>query len=335
MAKILVTGGAGYIGSHFCKMAARQGHDLAVIDNLSTGNKWALRWGRFYEGDLRNPSDIDRALEQFRPDAVVHFAGSALVGESVLHPEKYAENNTAATRNLINAMRDNGVKNIVFSSTCAVYGQPESFPITEQTPPNPINPYGLSKLEAEKAIKQASSEWGLNYTILRYFNVAGSDPELEIGENHDPETHIVPNTLTAIFKRKALQVYGDDYGTPDGTCIRDYVHVMDLANAHILALHRHANAGFQSEVINLGSGNPCSVKSIIENAEKVTGQEALIEYMPRRPGDPPTLYADNSRAKAVLGWNPERSRIDVVINDAWQWERIKERKISAYKNDLS
>lgn len=334
MAKILVTGGAGYIGSHFCKMAAKQGHDLAVIDNLSTGNKWALRWGKFYQGDLRNTADIDQALKQFKPDAVVHFAGSALVGESVLHPEKYMENNTAATKNLINAMRYNGVNNIVFSSTCAVYGQPEFFPITEKTPPKPINPYGVSKLEAEKAIRQASAEWGLNFTVLRYFNVAGSDPELEIGENHDPETHIVPNTLTAIFRRKALQVYGDDYDTPDGTCIRDYVHVVDLANAHILALHRHTAPEFESEIINLGSGNPCSVKSIIQSAERVTGQEALIEYMPRRPGDPPTLYADNGKAKSVLGWNPERSRIDLVINDAWQWERVKERRISEYKNDL-
>lgn len=335
MSRILVTGGAGYIGSHFCKMASLKGHTIGVIDNLSTGNKWALRWGTFYKGDLRNLNEIESAIKDFNPEYVVHFAGSSLVGESILYPEKYMDNNVYATCNLIEAMYKYSIRNIIFSSSCAVYGQPETLPITEETFKNPINPYGQSKLDVENFIRESHEKYGIHYTILRYFNVAGCDPESEIGEYHHPETHIIPNTLSSIFNEEAIYLYGTNYNTPDGTCLRDYVHVFDICRAHLLAVDQMGQSRIKSEVINIGSGKPHSVKEIIRCAERITGKKALIEYRSNRVGDPPILYASNERALSVLGWEPEQSSIDDIIRDAWKWEEIKDHKIKQYKHKLS
>lgn len=333
MTRILVTGGAGYIGSHFCKLIARNGHELYVFDNLSTGNKWALRWGTFIKGDLQNMSDIDYVLSSCKPDIIIHFAGSALVEESIIFPEKYISNNAIATSNLVQMMHIHEVKDIIFSSTCAIYGEPKSFPITEDVELNPINIYGISKLKAEQSIKVANKQWGLRYTILRYFNVAGCDPELEIGEYHNHETHLIPNILSSIYNKKSVRIYGDDYNTRDGTCIRDYIHVIDIVNAHMLAIDLHLKDKFSDVILNLGSGKPCSIKEIIKHAEEITNQKLLIDWQPRRKGDPPILYSDNSKARSLLDWSPQKSKIDLIIKDAWNWEKTKEEKIKIYMSN--
>lgn len=317
--KVLVTGGAGYIGSHTCKALAASGHEPVVFDNLSTGNRNLVRFGRMIYGDINDASATRQAMAKERPDAVIHFAASAYVGESMRHPRAYYRNNIGGTLNLLDAMHDAGVAKLVFSSSCATYGVPETIPISENSPQQPINPYGESKLFCETMMRAAASAEQLNCIALRYFNASGADPEGEIGELHDPETHIIPLILSAIAGHTdSFGIMGNDYDTPDGTCIRDYLHVNDLARAHVLALEKLSGSpGF--DAINLGTGRGYSVKEVVAAAERVTGGNLNVGIVDRRPGDPPSLVADPAKARAALGWQPELSDIDTIIDTAWKW----------------
>lgn len=320
MSVILVPGGAGYIGSHACKALAAAGHTPVVYDNLVFGHRWAVRWGPLEEGDLADRARLDQVFQRWRPEAVMHFAAFAFVGESVIDPGKYYRNNVAATLTLLEAMRDHRVNQLVFSSTCATYGVPEVSPIDEDHPQRPINPYGASKLMVERMLADFGIASGLRSTTLRYFNAAGADPGGEIGEDHDPETHLIPLVLeTAMGLRPEIVIYGEDYPTPDGTCIRDYVHVEDLAQAHLLALDALATAPAGMTCYNLGNGQGFSVRQVIEAAERVTGQSINVLAGPRRAGDPPSLVGNAEKIRRELGWQPRHTDIDSIVATAWQW----------------
>lgn len=317
---ILVAGGAGYIGSHMVKDLIEHGYDVVVADNLSTGHKKAINpKAKFYYGDIRDRAFLDRIFVNEEIEAVVHFAAFSIVPESMSEPLKYFDNNTSGMVTLLEAMRDFGVKYIVFSSTAATYGTPEHMPIKETDPQKPINPYGLSKLMMEQMMAWADKAYGIKFVALRYFNVAGATPDGTIGEDHGPETHLVPIIMqVAQGKRKELSIFGDDYNTPDGTNVRDYVHVMDLADAHILAL-QYLKKNNQSNQFNLGSSTGFSNKQMLEAAREVTGKEIPAKMAPRRPGDPDSLVAASEKAREVLGWKPKFDDVHDIIATAWKW----------------
>jgi UDP-arabinose 4-epimerase len=316
---ILVTGGAGYIGSHTCKALAAAGYVPVALDNLSCGHRWAVRWGPLEVADLADREALDRVLRAHRIGAVIHFAASAYVGESMADPGKYFRNNVANTLNLLEAMREAQVATIVFSSTCATYGIPEAVPITEKQRQLPVNPYGESKLFIERALHWHDVAHGLRWMALRYFNAAGADPDGEIGEDHEPETHLIPLAIeTALGRRPELQVMGTDYPTPDGTAIRDFVHVTDLADAHVRAL-RHLAGGGAAGALNLGTGSGHSVREVVAMVERITGSRVNARNAPRRAGDPAALVAAPGRANEVLGWQPRWSGLDRIVQTAYQW----------------
>jgi UDP-arabinose 4-epimerase len=317
--KILVTGGAGYIGSHTCKLLASAGHVPIVFDDLSQGHEWAVKWGPLERGSLNDPGRLAEVFALHRVDAVVHFAASALVGESMSNPGKYFRNNALGTFNLIEAMRAADVGTIVFSSTCATYGNPVRVPIDESHPQAPVNPYGESKLMVEKMLRWYGESHGLKWIALRYFNAAGADPDGEIGEDHDPESHLIPLVIGGTLgRRPPVKVFGTDYATPDGTAIRDYIHVMDLADAHLRALDALA-AGTPSQAVNLGTGHGHSVREVIEAVSAVSERNVPFETAPRRGGDPPELVADPERARTVLAWTPRYAELPAIVEHAWRW----------------
>lgn len=317
---ILVLGGAGYIGSHAVDQLINKGYEVIVVDNLLTGHKAAVHPdARFYEGDIRDKTFLRSVFEKETIEGVLHFAASSLVGESVEKPLKYFNNNVYGMQVLLEVMHEFDVKNIVFSSTAATYGEPKEFPITESTPTNPKNPYGESKLMMEKMMKWCDNAYGMRYVALRYFNVAGAKSDASIGEDHTPETHLVPIILqVALGQREALAIYGDDYDTPDGTCVRDYVQVEDLITAHILALE-YLKAGNESNFFNLGSNQGYSVQEMLEAAREVTGKEIPAKIAPRRAGDPSRLVASSAKAQAILGWQPKFTDVKEIIKTAWEW----------------
>ncbi|WP_316571657.1 UDP-glucose 4-epimerase GalE [Neobacillus sp. YIM B06451] len=319
---ILVLGGAGYIGSHAVYQLTDQGYDAIVVDNLQTGHAEAVHpKAKFYKGDIRNKEFLRGVFEKEEIEGVLHFAANSLVGESMEKPLEYFNNNVYGTQVLLETMVEFGVKNIVFSSTAATYGEQSVMPITEDMPASPTNAYGETKLAMEKMMKWCEIAYGMNYVSLRYFNVAGARHTGEIGEDHQPETHLIPLILQVpLGQREAISIFGDDYDTEDGTCIRDYIHVEDLIDAHILAL-RYLQNGGGSEIINLGSGQGFSVKEMIEAARKVTGHEIPAKVVPRRSGDPSRLIASSEKAKQVLGWKPERTSVEQILEDAWKWHR--------------
>jgi len=318
---ILIVGGAGYIGSHLNKEISKKGIKTVIFDNLSYGHRDFVKWGTFEKGDLGNIEDIRSVFRKYPIEAVMHFAAFTYVGESVEDPQKYYLNNVKNTLNLLQVMLEENVKYFVFSSTCATYGNPVEIPITENHPQNPINPYGKGKLIVETVLKDYSDAYGLKYASLRYFNAAGADPDGEVGELHDPETHLIPLILdVASGKREDIKIFGTDYDTPDGTCIRDYIHVTDLAEAHILALEYLQNGG-KSDFFNLGNGNGFSVKEVIETARKVTGKNIKAAEADRRPGDPPILVGSSDKAKRTLNWNPKYDKLSKIIETAWNWHK--------------
>lgn len=319
--KIIVTGGAGYIGSHFVKRLIENGYQAIVIDDLSRGHIEAIHpEAAFKKTSLLNYKILSGIISDYKPEAIVHFAAFAYVGESVENPDIYYENNVVGSFNLIRASVNNGINKFVFSSTCSIYGNPEKIPIDESQKSNPINPYANTKLIIEKILRDFDSAYGLRSVCLRYFNAAGADMEGAIGESHNPEPHLIPIVMqTALGKREKVFIYGNDYDTPDGTCIRDYIHVNDLASAHIKALD-YLNKGNKSELINLGRGSGNSVLEIIEKSRSITGRKVIYEYGARRKGDPAILVADNKKALNLLNWHPEFS-IDDIISSAWKWHQ--------------
>ncbi len=318
---ILVTGGAGYIGSHYVLFERARGNDVVVLDNLIYGHREAVLDAPLVVGEMGDRALLDRVMEEYKVDAVVHFAAFASVPESVAHPERYFHNNVMATLTLLDAMRDHGVRYFVFSSSCATYGNPVYSPMDEKHPQNPINPYGESKRFCEKMMAAYDEAFGLRYAALRYFNAAGADPEGRIGESHDPENHLIPIVLqVATGKRQAVTVYGSDYDTPDGSCIRDYIHILDLAQAHALALNR-MREGAPSNLFNLGSETGYSVREVIAECEKVTGRSIATLDGPRRPGDPPRLVASAAKVRETLGWRAQFPTLQSVIETAWNWEQ--------------
>lgn len=317
--RILVTGGAGYIGSHTARLLAEAGHEPVVFDDLSQGHDWAVRWGPLEAGSLTDRARLDEVLRSARVEAVVHFAARALVGESMANPAAYFETNVLGTFNLLEAMRAAGVGTLVFSSTCATYGDPVRVPIDETHPQAPVNPYGESKLMVEKMLRWYGEAYGLRWIALRYFNAAGADPNGEIGEVHDPETHLIPLVIEGTLgRRPPVRVFGSDYPTPDGTAIRDYIHVVDLADAHLRAIER-LGAGTPSQALNLGTGRGHSVREVIETVRAVSNRDVPFEPAPRRAGDPPALVADASRAREVLGWEPKYPELATIVEHAWRW----------------
>lgn len=324
--RVLVTGGAGYIGSHACKALAEKGYEPVVFDNLVYGHEHAVKWGPLIQGNLEDNDAVRSVLREYTPEAVIHFAAYAYVGESVENPRKYYANNVTGTQSLVNAMLDEGIKNLVFSSTCATYGQPDELPIKETTTQSPINPYGRTKLMIEQLLADYAHAYDLSYVALRYFNACGADAGGEIGEEHDPEPHLIPRALMAANGEiPHLGLYGTDYPTPDGTCIRDYIHVTDLAEGHILALDHLAKGG-NSACINLGTGAGISVREIIDAAERVTGKTVPVEVTPRRAGDPPQLFADVTRAKQVLGFQAQHSSVDNILQTAWKFHQTASKR---------
>jgi UDP-glucose-4-epimerase GalE len=316
---VLVTGGAGYIGSHACKVLARAGHLPVVFDNLSRGHREGVRWGPLVEGDLADRRRLAAALEEHRVSAVMHFAAFAYVGESVTDPALYYRNNLGGTLSLLEAMRKAAVDKIVFSSTCATYGTPDKVPVSENAPQRPVNPYGETKLAIERALHWYGQAYRLRSVSLRYFNAAGADPDGEIGELHEPETHLVPLVLqAALGRRPQIDIYGTDYPTPDGTAIRDYIHVQDLAEAHLRALE-HLCAGRESAALNLGTGRGHSVREVIRVAEAVSGRRIAWRDTARRPGDPPVLVADPGLAAKLLGWRARVSDLETIMRTALAW----------------
>ena len=325
MSVILVTGGAGYIGSHTCKALAAAGYTPVVYDNLVYGHEWAVKWGPFEKGDILDRVRLGEVVDKYRPSAVVHFAAFAYVGESVADPAKYYRNNVVGTLSLLDAMRAHDIGQIVFSSSCATYGIPETIPITEDAPQRPINPYGASKLMVEQILSDYGVAYGLKSIALRYFNAAGGDPDGETGEDHDPETHLIPLVLdVAAGSRENITIMGDDYATPDGTCIRDYIHVCDIAEAYVLGLKKLEGGGLR-KAYNLGTGTGISVSEVIEAACRVTQRNIAVVRGARRDGDPDALLADSTLIRAELGWIPRHSTIDEMIATAWAW-RLKDHK---------
>ena len=321
MKSILVTGGAGYIGSHTALALAEAGYRPVVYDNLSHGHRWAVQWGPLVEGDLSDREKLIATIREFDISAVLHFASFIFVGESMSDPGKYFANNVGGTLSLLEAVRATGIKHLVFSSTAATYGMPEIVPITEDAPKEPINTYGDSKLMAEKLLYWYDQIFGIRSVALRYFNAAGADPEARIGEAHDPETHLIPLILDAVSGRRShIGVYGTDYPTPDGTAIRDYIHVCDLATAHVRALE-YLVAGGTSTAVNLGTGTGYSVEEVIASVERITGLPVPKRYEDRRAGDPPSLVANAERGAKLLDWKPEHSDIDTIVRSAWRWHQ--------------
>jgi UDP-glucose 4-epimerase len=319
--RILVTGGAGYIGSHMVKLLVDTGAEVTVLDDLSTGHADAVRGGRFVRGDIANKDETAKLLAERRIEAVVHFAAASLVPESVADPLKYYTRNVGGTAALLGAMRDAAVTKIVFSSTAAVYGNPERLPIDEDHPTRPVNPYGSTKLAVERMLADCSAAYGLQAASLRYFNAAGADAQAGLGERHDPETHLVPLVLQAASGRRSeISVYGHDYPTRDGTCVRDYIHVTDLCVAHLRALEWLTDGG-RYDCFNLGNGDGATVLEVLEAAKKVTGRNFKVKTAPRRAGDPPSLVADATKARRVLGWQPAHADIETIVRDAWRWEQ--------------
>lgn len=316
---ILVTGGAGYIGSHTVLYLLDKGEDVIVVDNLTKGHLDALQGATLYEGNLLDGEFLDKVFTEQQIDAVIHFAADSLVGESVAEPLKYYHNNVIGTHSLLTKMVEHNVKNIVFSSTAATYGEPEQVPIVETLPTNPTNPYGETKLAIEKMLKWSDQAYGLKSICLRYFNAAGADPEGRIGEDHDPESHLIPIVLqTALGQREQVQVFGDDYDTEDGSCIRDYIHVMDLADAHFLAVKKLMNDR-TSSIYNLGIGQGFSVKQVIDVCREVTQREIAAAIAPRRAGDPAVLIASPEKAKSELSWEPKFTKLHDIVKHAWSW----------------
>ena len=319
MKTILVTGGAGYIGSHACKALARAGYTPVVIDNFSTGHHWAVRWGPLVEGHIADRRVVRRTLEMYHVDAVMHFAANALVGESMEHPYKYLHDNTVNSLELLEAIREIGVQQIVFSSTCATYGVPRQIPISERATQAPVNPYGESKLFVERALNWYAHSHGLAWVALRYFNAAGADAEGEIGEDHEPETHLIPLVIQATLGlRPPVRILGTDYPTLDGTAVRDYIHVEDLVEAHIKALE-HLDRSGESMAVNLGTGTGHSVREVIAAVERVSGRPAPVRKAGRRAGDPPALLADTRQAGEALSWKPRYTDLDTIVDTAWAW----------------
>jgi len=319
MQHVLVTGGAGYIGSHTCKVLAQRGLTPVVLDNLVYGHREAVRWGPFQAGDIADAELVRRLVREYEIDALVHFAAYAYVGESVQQPDKYFDNNVVRSLKLLQAARESGVRHVVFSSTCAVYGLPATVPISEAQPPAPVNPYGETKLFVERALHWLGEAHGLRWMALRYFNAAGADPDGELGEEHDPETHLVPRVIqAALGEIPAVDIYGTDYPTPDGTAIRDYIHVCDLAAAHANAL-AYLVGGGDSQAVNLGTGAGVSVREVVRAVESIAGRPVPVRETVRRPGDPPVLVADASRAQRLLQWSARHSGLESILDTAWRW----------------
>ncbi len=326
MARILVTGGAGYIGSHAVKELGEKGFTVLVFDNLSKGYKDALLHGDLIVGDLANITHLDRTVNEFKPDAVMHFAAFIEVGESVRQPMMYYQNNVVNTINLLQVLIKHQVNNLIFSSSAAVYGNPGSVLIAESSPLRPINPYGRAKAVVEDILQDLSAASSFRSVSLRYFNAAGADPSGQIGERHEPESHLIPLILKAAKGEKDyIRIYGADYSTPDGTCIRDYIHVSDLVSAHLLALE-HLLAGGKSDVFNCGYGHGYSVREVIKAAKRITNVDIPVQNAERRAGDPPLLIADSSKLKQKLNWHPEHDDLDYIIRTAWNWERSQVHK---------
>jgi UDP-glucose 4-epimerase len=324
--KIFVTGGAGYIGSHVVKALGEAGHDICIYDNLSSGHEWAVLHGKLVKGDLADAELLDRTVKGFCPDAVIHFAAFIQVEESVREPLKYYRNNVSNSLTLLDVLRKKNVSNFVYSSTAAVYGQPERVPIVETEPLNPINPYGATKVMVERVLSEMSAADDFRYIALRYFNVAGADPGCRIGQAYKESTHIITRALkTATGELKKLMIFGTDYPTPDGTCIRDYIHVDDLAQAHLRALDyliRHK----KSDVMNCGYGHGFSVKEVVDAAKRVTGIDFPVEETERRAGDPPELVANSTKLQSLTNWKPKYDNLDFLIETAWNWEQRLSRK---------
>jgi len=318
---VLVTGGAGYIGSHTCKRLAQSGFLPVTYDNLVYGHEWAVKWGPFIEGDLNDKELLIKTIEDFKIKSVIHFAAYAYVGESMKEPDKYFRNNVVNTHNLLEVLREKKIKNIVFSSTCAIYGLPDTVPMDENHLQKPVNPYGESKLFIEKTLHWLDVAYGLKSVALRYFNAAGADPDTEIGEDHDPETHLIPLIIqSALGQRPYVEIFGTDYTTADGTAVRDYIHVSDLADAHVRALQYLQNGG-DSIALNLGTGTGSPVREVISAVEKNTGYTVPFRESPRRAGDPPALVADATRAKQILGWEARYSDLDFIVKTAFAWAK--------------
>jgi UDP-glucose 4-epimerase len=318
---ILIIGGAGYIGSHILKTLHIEGFDVTTFDNLHTGNRDAVKYGAYLHVDLCNENELKSLMSLAKYDAVMHFASYIQVSESVQKPDIYYKNNVCNTLNLLNSMVENGINNFIFSSSAAIFGTPEYTPIDESHPRSPINPYGRSKLMIEEILEDYEKAYGLKSVCLRYFNAAGADPDGELGERHDPETHLIPLILQAASgRRESVTVFGTDYDTPDGTCIRDYIHVSDLCDAHLLALE-YLKENNQSARFNLGNGDGYSVKEVLDTAEQVVGHPISVGYGDRRPGDPARLVADATLAKEVLGWQPKHADLKEIIQHAWAWEQ--------------
>lgn len=318
--RVLVVGGAGYIGSHMVKLLCQRGCEVTVLDDLSAGYRDAVVGGQLVEGDLGDLALLERVFQDCRPEGVLHFASHIQVGESVREPARYYRNNVFKTQGLLDALVAHQVRGFIFSSTAAIFGEPLQSPIDETHPKNPINPYGRSKWMVEQILGDYDAAYGLKSVCLRYFNAAGADPDGELGERHEPETHLIPLVLrVAAGRQPSITVFGVDYDTPDGTCIRDYIHVTDLCEAHWLALQR-LWAGGDSAAYNLGNGNGFSVREVIETAHAVTGRVVPVQYGPRRPGDPARLVADARRARAELGWTPRYADLATLIGHAWRWE---------------
>jgi UDP-glucose-4-epimerase GalE len=320
MMRVLVLGGAGYIGSHCCKALAASGFEPVVFDNLTTGHRSFVRWGPLFEGDVRDQDRLYSVMAEVRPMAVMHFAALALVGQSVGDPGSYYDVNLVGTLRLLEAMRQNGTECLVFSSTCAVYGEPDSVPLTENSACRPVNPYGASKLACERMMDDFGAAYGIRSVRLRYFNAAGADPDCEVGECHDPETHLVPLVIdAALGRRPKLDMFGSDYPTPDGTAIRDYVHVSDLASAHIASLN-HLLDGGETQAMNLGTGKGASVAEVVSEVEAVTGLAVPRREAPRRAGDPAQLVADPAKARSLIGWEATKD-LSAIVRDAYEWHR--------------
>jgi UDP-glucose-4-epimerase GalE len=322
--RVLVTGGAGYIGSHACKTLAARGYQPVVFDNLVAGHRGAVRYGDLVEGDILDTAAVREAIRRYGIQAVMHFAAFLDVGESVREPARYYRNNVAGAVSVVEAMAAESVRLFVFSSTCATYGEPLETPIAETHPQRPINSYGETKLAVERALPHFERAFGIQSMVLRYFNAAGADPDGELGEDHDPEIHLIPRALEAAHGGPRLEVFGDDYPTPDGTCLRDYIHVTDLADAHVKALEALAEAG-RSAAYNLGTGRPHSVREVIDSVERVTRSAVARTIAPRRPGDPAVLYAAPQKAQSELHWKPQFAEIDTIVRTAWDWRRAHPR----------
>lgn len=330
VSRILVTGGAGYIGSHTCKALAAAGYAPVVLDDLSAGHRSAVKWGTLVRGDIADRALVSKTLKAFEIEAVIHFAAHAYVGESVAHPRKYFDNNVSRTLRLLDALVDAGIDKVVFSSSCATYGMPHHLPITEGHPQVPINPYGATKLFVEQILHWYEQAYRMRHVILRYFNAGGADPDGELGEDHSPETHLIPLVIAAAQGvNRAIEIFGSDYDTHDGTAVRDYVHVCDLAGAHVRAIERLL-AGEASVTANLGTGRGYSIRDVITAVEAIGGRPVPVVAGPRRAGDPAALVADPRRACAMLGWSPQSSDLDTIVRTAWDWHA---RQLAARSRD--